>query len=1411
MVFECDVRLFANIKCCSCNQGYFGKYCERYQCPCLNGGSCILSNPLVCRCLPGFTGIYCEQVVKARSHICFDYKLCGEHGRCKPTGGNYGDYRCDCYDGFQGRRCERNTGICGSGGLVCQNGGTCMHGENGCYKCKCVSGWEGEHCERDVDDCKSALCASGSQCIDRVASYECICPTGKTGVLCNIDDPCVTKNPCKEGSDCIVDRNTGEYQCRCRSGFTGQDCSVDINECETLNISCGNKGICINTRGSWRCQCNEGYFGVFCETAASRCLPDSCKNGGSCLDYRFKFECICAEGFYGKYCELKCPDGYGGSHCTIRRCNDTNCLNGGSCLNGLCRCPPLYYGDFCQSLISNPCKRNPCPRDRVCSPSANGVDYVCTCPSGFFGNDCKDEITACSQKPCKNGGKCVENNGSFVCQCELEYYGKHCEYNSQDNCYNKPCLNGGTCVLDNFNASFCKCPALFSGRFCQNQSSQSNHRCQNNGTCVYVSNSNDCICQCSSGFTGTYCENDINECEIKDVCFNGGTCHNTFGSFYCTCLFGYTGRVCENKQNSCVSDICLNGGKCIETRNGFLCHCSNEFYGERCEKSVVENCDVISCRNGGSCIRDLNTIRCHCLNGFTGQFCEKAKSQCFTGLCLNNGSCVQYKNTYHCICQPGYTGKNCQQLINYEQFTQLDARDINRCRLNNCEKKAGNGKCDKECNYFACNYDSGDCSANSQPFSKCKYASFCAHSFRDGQCNPICNNEECLFDGYDCEKVFEKCSVRDFCSKVSGDGICNKLCNNSSCSWDGGDCSEFFKDSKVLSGDIRLVILIPPEEFIKRVRQFITTLSQLLRTPVRIRTDFGKPLIYEWDSVNGAGKVVMDISNRNIEQFFAGYHNRSKRMAVLLTGTLIVLQVNADFCRKSEQLSCFSDISSVVNYLAALTAKQFQLFSDFNMPLYSVSARIHQDKKVEGLFTVSAMLLVFGFAFVTLLYTVGGQSRKRNCLRAPVWMPPLGSSESVCSKRFRSELDSSVTQFEKMTETDSLTLCGGCHDDERQWSELHMEAMLETAIALPIEPTIVNAKGKWGQTPLMLVILNKSKANHVAETDIRSLLEAGADINLCDDDGTTPLMLAIKTAKFHIVDLLLANGANSGLADNCGRTALHHAVALEMPEIVEALLKTAVDINAADCNNQTALIYSARFAFNSVIAKALLKAEADPTCVGNKLSPKYNGRTALHYAAQYNNLDVIKTLVENGADINAQDQKEQTPLFLAAMEGKVDAVRMLISLGAAEGIGDENQRTPRDIAAEKMYNGITEFLDKVRTLRTSKPEANEKSLERRNLSAITKKYNKRVGLKSSLPNNLNKCISKNTTPLTPPLSDTSNYSGTSSPGAFYSNNVGFIDQTLHSCSVMLSPQFENNQCFVDEGGPETCLYQVEVP
>lgn len=52
--------------------------------------------------MAGFSGLYCEQIVKAESHICHDYKLCGNHGKCISTGNNYRDYRCECSHGFEG-------------------------------------------------------------------------------------------------------------------------------------------------------------------------------------------------------------------------------------------------------------------------------------------------------------------------------------------------------------------------------------------------------------------------------------------------------------------------------------------------------------------------------------------------------------------------------------------------------------------------------------------------------------------------------------------------------------------------------------------------------------------------------------------------------------------------------------------------------------------------------------------------------------------------------------------------------------------------------------------------------------------------------------------------------------------------------------------------------------------------------------------------------------------------------------------------------------------------------------------------------------------------------------------------------------------------------------------------------------
>jgi ankyrin repeat protein len=93
----------------------------------------------------------------------------------------------------------------------------------------------------------------------------------------------------------------------------------------------------------------------------------------------------------------------------------------------------------------------------------------------------------------------------------------------------------------------------------------------------------------------------------------------------------------------------------------------------------------------------------------------------------------------------------------------------------------------------------------------------------------------------------------------------------------------------------------------------------------------------------------------------------------------------------------------------------------------------------------------------------------------------------------------------------------------------------------------------------------------------------------------------------------------------------------------------------------------------------------------------FAGKTALHWAGAVNNVDAVVVLLQHGANRDAQDTKDQTPLFLVAREGSYEAGKMLLDNNANTKIKDNMDELPRDIAYGRMNYDIMRLLDENRT------------------------------------------------------------------------------------------------------------------
>jgi ankyrin repeat protein len=245
-----------------------------------------------------------------------------------------------------------------------------------------------------------------------------------------------------------------------------------------------------------------------------------------------------------------------------------------------------------------------------------------------------------------------------------------------------------------------------------------------------------------------------------------------------------------------------------------------------------------------------------------------------------------------------------------------------------------------------------------------------------------------------------------------------------------------------------------------------------------------------------------------------------------------------------------------------------------------------------------------------------------------------------------------------------------------------------------------------GSSDLPDAVMNGNKAA------VRSLLLKKADVNGTQVDGTTALHWAVRGDDLETADLLIKAGANVTAANREGVMPMELATLNGSAAMIERLIKAGADPNAPLSKfGDTALMFAARAGKTDAI-KVLLDHGAQVNTVET-----WGGSTPLMWAASERHLDAVKLLIAAKADVNAKSyfvpsahgrgfegatpegpKPKQaveelaggwmTPLMFAAREGDMEIGKTLVTAGAdLNAIAGDG----KDSLGMAIFNGQYEF------------------------------------------------------------------------------------------------------------------------
>lgn len=269
--------------------------------------------------------------------------------------------------------------------------------------------------------------------------------------------------------------------------------------------------------------------------------------------------------------------------------------------------------------------------------------------------------------------------------------------------------------------------------------------------------------------------------------------------------------------------------------------------------------------------------------------------------------------------------------------------------------------------------------------------------------------------------------------------------------------------------------------------------------------------------------------------------------------------------------------------------------------------------------------------------------------------------------------------------------------DRAGWSALHFAALYGTVDSVRVvlgaggDP---NAQNLAGVTPVMLAAYSLEKT--------RLLVEKGGDVNLQAHDGSTPLWVALGCpGNEAAVRYLIERGANVKYIMPSGADYLMRAAGSMDADVVKLLLAKGLDPGRTRKNGDTALKDSYRTRDREVTS-VLIAAGGDVNAANTDGGRVKNGPidsfgvTPLMIGVWLDGADGISALLRAGAKPNALDHRHMTALMMAVASDQAnpEVIRRLIEGGAEINVADRYGETALDWARKYRDPAVISVLEK---------------------------------------------------------------------------------------------------------------------